>query len=66
MKKASSARCSECPYNALCECNAIILLQRQIHYLYHNAPAELRRNFDFDFPRHKVVTDINERGLNND
>lgn len=35
-------------------------LKRQIHYLYHNAPDELKASFDKDFPTNRKLNDIRE------
>lgn len=36
----------------------IWLLQRQIHYLYHNASEDLKEHFDNDFPDNELINGI--------
>ena len=63
--KLIMVRCDKCgAYNfvnintALTVERAIERLQRQIHYLYHNAPEELQSLFDEDFPENWKINGI--------
>lgn len=63
--KLIMVRCDKCGAynfenikNALTAERAINLLQRQIHFLYHNAPEELQSIFDDDFPENWKINGI--------